>query len=129
MSLVIRGKETAIAIEEPSIINIVDTSAFRPWVSFLAHSVGKAGMMALTRQLALELAPGIRVNAVSPGYVLPPPGFTEEQVARAAEHTLLKHWGEPEDVTGAIKYLIQAEYVTGEVIVVDGGERYLHGPP
>ena len=110
-----------------AIVNIVDMAAFQPWPNFGAHAVGKAGLLALTRQLALELAPSIRVNAVAPGYILPPPHFSAEQQQRAAERTLLKRWGTPDDAADAVKYLLEAEYVTGEVIVVDGGERY--GPP
>ena len=110
--------------EGGAIVNIVDMAAYRPWPNFAAHGVGKAGLLALTRQLAMELAPSIRVNAVAPGYVLPPPYFDEEQVNRAAARTLLERWGNPEDVAGAVKYLLEAEYITGEVIVVDGGERY-----
>lgn len=114
--------------EGGSIVNIVDSSAFQPWPNFAAHGVGKAGLLALTRQLALELAPTIRVNAVSPGYVLPPPYFSTEQIAVSADRTLLERWGSPDDVAGAVKYLLEADYVTGEVIVVDGGERYHQGP-
>jgi NAD(P)-dependent dehydrogenase (short-subunit alcohol dehydrogenase family) len=110
--------------EGGSIVNIVDAAAVQPWPNFAAHGVGKAGLLALTRQLALELAPSIRVNAVSPGYVLPPPHFSMQQVEASAERTLLERWGRPEDVAGAVKYLVEANYVTGEVIVVDGGERY-----
>ena len=108
------------------IINIADLSAWQPWPNFAAHSVGKAALLALTRQLALELAPTVRVNAVAPGLILPPPDFTPAQVERSAGKTLLRRWGSPEDVTQAVLYLIEAEYVTGEVIVVDGGERFGH---
>ena len=110
--------------EGGSIVNIVDAAASQPWPNFAAHGVGKAGLLALTRQLALELAPNIRVNAVSPGYVLPPPHFSAEQVQASAERTLLQRWGAPDDVAGAVKFLLEADYVTGEVIVVDGGEQY-----
>jgi NAD(P)-dependent dehydrogenase (short-subunit alcohol dehydrogenase family) len=110
--------------EGGSVVNIVDAAATQPWPNFAAHGVGKAGMLALTRQLALELAPKIRVNAVSPGYVLAPPHFSAEQVEASAERTLLERWGKPDDVAGAVNYLLEADYVTGEVIVVDGGERY-----
>lgn len=105
------------------IINIVDLSAWRPWRNFTAHAVGKAALLALTRQLALELAPSIRVNAVAPGYVLPPPHFDAAKIERAAQRTLLKRWGSPADVAQAVRYLVEADFVTGEVIVVDGGER------
>jgi NAD(P)-dependent dehydrogenase (short-subunit alcohol dehydrogenase family) len=111
---------------EGTIINIVDLSAWEPWLHFAAHSVGKAGLLALTRQLALELAPTVRVNAVAPGPVLPPPDYDEAQVARIAQKTLLNRWGAAEDVAQAVMYLIQAEFVTGEVIIVDGGERFGH---
>jgi 3-oxoacyl-[acyl-carrier protein] reductase/pteridine reductase len=85
--------------------------------------VGKAGLLALTRQLALELAPSIRVNAVAPGLVLPPPAMNEQRRAALAERTPLKRWGDPEDVARAVRYLIEADYVTGDVMTVDGGER------
>jgi 3-oxoacyl-[acyl-carrier protein] reductase/pteridine reductase len=114
---------------EGTIVNIVDLSAWEPWPNFAAHSVGKAGLMALTRQLALELAPVVRVNAVAPGPVLPPPDYDEAQTARAAQRTLLNRWGVADDVAQAVMYLVQADYVVGEVIIVDGGERFGHRKP
>lgn len=108
------------------IINIVDLSAWEPWPGFAAHSVGKAALLALTRQLALDLAPTVRVNAVAPGPVLPPPDYSPEQIARTARKTLLHRWGSAEDVAEAVLFLIHADYITGEVITVDGGERYGH---
>jgi len=107
---------------EGVIVNIVDGILWVPWPGFTAHGVGKAGLMALTRQLALELAPAVRVNAVAPGPVLPPAYFSEEQKQRAAERTLLGRWGTPEDVAQAVVFLVGASYITGQVIVVDGGE-------
>ncbi len=109
---------------EGAIVNIIDLSAWEPWPGFTAHSVGKTALLALTRQLALELAPTIRVNAVAPGPVLPPPEYGPEQIARVARRTLLGRWGTPEDVAEAVLFLLRADYITGEVIVVDGGERY-----
>jgi 3-oxoacyl-[acyl-carrier protein] reductase/pteridine reductase len=108
------------------IVNIVDLSAWYPWPNFMAHAAGKAGLLAMTRQLALELAPTIRANAVAPGPVLPPPGYSEARVAASAQRTLLERWGSPEDVALAVKYLVEADFVTGDVITVDGGERYAH---
>jgi 3-oxoacyl-[acyl-carrier protein] reductase/pteridine reductase len=107
-----------------AIVNIVDLSAWKPWPGFTAHTVGKAALLALTRQLALELAPAVQVNAVAPGPVLPPPDYDEQQLARIAARTLKKRWGSANDVADAVMFLIQADYITGEVIVVDGGERY-----
>lgn len=109
---------------EGAIINIVDDSAWRPSRGFAAHSVGKAGLLAFTRQLALELAPNIKVNAISPGPVLPPPDYTDEQNERVAKRTLLKRWGSPQDVVDAMLYLVKSNYVTGEFITVDGGGQY-----
>jgi NAD(P)-dependent dehydrogenase (short-subunit alcohol dehydrogenase family) len=109
---------------EGVILNIVDDSAWRPSRNFAAHSVGKAGLLAFTRQLALELAPEIKVNAISPGPVLPPPDYTAEQNERAAKRTLLKRWGTPQDVVDAMLYLVKSTYVTGEFITVDGGGQY-----
>ena len=109
---------------EGVIINMVDDSAWRPSRNFAAHSVGKAGLLAFTRQLALELAPEIKVNAISPGPVLPPNDYTAEQNESVAKRTLLKRWGTPQDVVDAMLYLVKSEYVTGEFITVDGGEQY-----
>ena len=104
------------------IVNILDLAIWQPWHGFTAHSVGKAGLLAMTRQLALELAPNIRVNAVAPGYVLPPDYLSEERIAQMASGTLLNRWGTPEDVAQAVQFLVEADYITGEVIRVDGGE-------
>ena len=109
---------------EGAIVNIVDLSAWQPWPDRAAHSVGKAALLALTRQLALDLAPAVQVNAVAPGPVLPVPGSTAEGNAEIARGTLKGHWGTPEDVAEAVVYLVRAGYVTGEVLVVDGGQRF-----
>ncbi len=109
-----------------AIVNIVDLAALEPWPDFMAHSVGKAALLAMSRQLALELAPTIRVNAVAPGPVLPPPDYTEAMVARTARKTLLNRWGSAEDVAEAVLFFIKADYITGELLAVDGGERFGH---
>ncbi len=108
---------------EGAIVSIVDLSAWKPFSGYIAHSVGKAGLLALTRQLAAELAPNVSVNAVAPGPVLPPPDYGDEDIARVAARTLKKRWGVAEDVADAVRFLIEADYITGEVLVVDGGER------
>jgi 3-oxoacyl-[acyl-carrier protein] reductase/pteridine reductase len=71
----------------------------------------------------MELAPTIRVNAIAPGPILPPPGYSEKQIAAAAKRTLLGRWGAAEDVAQAVSYLVQASYVTGILLPVDGGEH------
>lgn len=106
-----------------AIVNIVDLSVWQPWPNFMAHSVGKAGLLALTKQLALELAPTIRANAVAPGAVLPPPDYSAEQIQKSAASIPLEKWGGAEAVAQAVKYLIEADFVTGDVLTVDGGER------
>ncbi len=118
-----------LAKREGAIVNIIDLSVWEAWSGFTAHAVGKTALWALTRQLALELAPAVQVNAVAPGPVLPPPGSSEDQIARSARRTLKNRWGTPEDVSDAVMFLVQADYITGEVIVVDGGERYGHHKP
>jgi NAD(P)-dependent dehydrogenase (short-subunit alcohol dehydrogenase family) len=65
----------------------------------------------------------VKVNAVSPGPVLPPPGYPDEKAERVAQGTLLKRWGTPKDVADAVLFLIESDYITGEVITVDGGEQ------
>jgi NAD(P)-dependent dehydrogenase (short-subunit alcohol dehydrogenase family) len=112
-----------LARGEGAIVNIVDLSAWKPFAGYIAHSVGKAGLLALTRQLALELAPAVSVNAVAPGPILPPPDYSEEEIARVAGRTLKGRWGAARDVANAVRFLVEADYITGEVLVVDGGER------
>jgi NAD(P)-dependent dehydrogenase (short-subunit alcohol dehydrogenase family) len=106
-----------------AIVNIVDLSALKPFPNFLPHSVAKAGLLNMTYSLAMELAPAVRVNAIAPGPVLPPPEYNEQQIAASARRTLLQRWGRPEDVARAVRYLVEADYVTGVLLPVDGGER------
>ncbi|MEZ4613898.1 MAG: SDR family oxidoreductase [Caldilineaceae bacterium] len=106
------------------IINIVDLSVWFPWPGLMAHAVGKAGLLALTQSLALELAPTIRANAIAPGLVEPPPGYSQKQIDAATRNNLLHRWSGGQAVAHAVRYLIEAEFVTGEVLTVDGGERF-----
>ena len=107
------------------IVNIADIHAERPMHGHLLYSVAKAGLVALTRGLAQEMAPQVRVNAVAPGVIVWPESadwMDEEQRRRIVAHTLLKREGEPDDIAGAVAFLIaDAPYVTGQVIAVDGG--------
>ncbi len=107
---------------EGVIVNVVDILAFKLSRNYVAHSVSKGGLKTLTEALAVALAPTVRANAVMPGPVLPPPGSTAEQIAREARRTLLKRWGSPDDVAGAVLFLVQSDYVTGHMLAVDGGE-------
>jgi pteridine reductase len=111
---------------EGAIVAILDQGAFQPWPGFLAHGVGKSALWALARSLAVALAPQVRVNGVVPGPILPPPRYRQEQIDRKAKSTLMGRWGSPQDVVDAILFLVRSNYVTGEALFVDGGERWAH---
>ena len=107
------------------IVNIVDIHAERPMQGHLLYSVAKAGLVALTRALAHEMAPQVRVNAVAPGVILWPEGegwADNDERRKIVAHTLLKREGEPDDIAKTVVFLVQdAPYITGQVIAVDGG--------
>jgi pteridine reductase len=106
-----------------AIVNIADLAAFETWRGYIPHSITKAGIVQMTRALAHALAPKIRVNAIAPGPVLLPEGWTQEQADKLIATTPLGHLGSPEDVAQAVLYLLSADYVTGETIIVDGGRH------
>ena len=103
------------------IVNMADVAGLEPWPRFTAHSVAKAGVVMLTRSLAQTLAPEITVNAIAPGTVLMPDGASDAATQRSVEKTVLQRVGSPDDVAGALRYLLEADYVTGHTLVVDGG--------
>ncbi len=109
-----------------AIIGIGDLSAFEPWPGFAGHAVGKGAVLSLTRQLALELAPTIRANAVVPGPALRPADYDDETYQRVADETLVGRWGTPEEMADAVLFLARSDYITGEVLTVDGGQRLGH---
>lgn len=107
-----------------AVVNITDIHAERPLAGYPVYCAAKAGLLGLTRALAIELAPEIRVNAVAPGPILWPDdaAFDEAERARIVDHTLLKHAGSPQDIARTVRFLFNdAPYVTGQVINVDGG--------
>lgn len=104
------------------IINIVDIHAECPLKTFPIYSMAKAGLVMMTKSLACELGPEIRVNAVAPGAILWPENLDEVAKQRIVSRTFLKRQGEPNDISKTILYLIKdADYVTGQIITVDGG--------
>lgn len=111
------------------VVNVADLSGLTPWRRFAHHSVSKAGLIHLTRAAAKELGPEIRVNAVVPGPILPPPGEDPEGDAwrRRGDRLPLRRTGDPADVGAAVVFLATNRYVTGECITVDGGEHLLTG--
>jgi len=109
------------ALRGGSAVFIADIYAERPLKGRLPYCVSKAGLVALARGLALELAPETRVNVVSPGAILPPadapPGYEEKLAAQIP----LGKWGDPADIARAVVFLADSPFITGEVLRVDGG--------
>lgn len=105
------------------IVNIVDIHAERPLRDHVVYGPAKAGLAMLTRSLAKDLSPDVRVNGVAPGAILwPEDGMTEEIQASILQQVPLARAGDPTDIAGAVLYLIRdAAYVTGQIIAVDGG--------
>jgi pteridine reductase len=116
----------ALRKAQGSIVNITDIHAERPLKSYVVYSVAKAGLVGLTRSLARELAPDVRVNAVAPGPILWPDEEVFDELARQRiiSHTPLRREGSPDDIAKAVHYLLaDAPYVTGDTINVDGGRH------
>ncbi|GAO35249.1 pteridine reductase [Sulfuricella sp. T08] len=107
------------------IVNITDIHAERPMKSYVVYSIAKAGLVALTKSLAHELGPEVRVNAVAPGPIMWPeedPTFDDQERRRIVAHTLLKREGSPDDIARAVLFLVKdAPYMTGTILPVDGG--------
>jgi pteridine reductase len=110
------------------IVNIADIHAERPLPGYALYSASKGALAALTRALAIELAPEVRVNGVAPGPIRWPENelFDEAERMRIIEHTLLRREGCPQDIARTVRFLIDdAPYITGQIIAVDGG-RSVH---
>ncbi len=120
--LLVRETADLLRAARGAVVNIVDLSALRPWTSHPHHSVSKAALLHLTRVMARRLAPEVRVNAIAPGDVLPPEHWTAPQVEAARQRVPMGRMGKPGDVVAAVRFLVRAGYVTGQVVAVDGGE-------
>ena len=117
-----QGAAPALRAARGKVVNMADLAGLEPWPGFAAHSVSKAGVVMLTKVLALSLAPDVTVNAIAPGAVLVPDEYDEEERDRLARATPLRRLGSPSDVVSALLYLLEGgDFVTGEVLVVDGG--------
>jgi pteridine reductase len=105
-----------------TIVNIADLGGLEPWPNYAAHSISKAGVIMLTKVLAMALAPAVTVNAIAPGTVLVPDDYDAEKRAFLSDTTPLQRLGTPRDAVDAMLYLVQrGDFVTGETLVVDGG--------
>ena len=113
----------ALRAARGNIINIADLAAFETWPAYVPHSLTKAAVVQMTRALARVLAPEVRVNAIAPGVVLLPEGWGEADAEHLRATTPLRRLGSPEDVAGAMLFLLDANFVTGEVLTVDGGRH------
>jgi NAD(P)-dependent dehydrogenase (short-subunit alcohol dehydrogenase family) len=125
------GRSFARAVERGVVINFLDTRLRGYDPSHVAYIMSKHLLERFTRVMALEFAPGVRVNAVAPGLILPPAGKDETYLDRLAARVPLQRHGEPEQVAAAVVFLAQSEFITGQVIYVDGGRHlaeYAYGP-
>ncbi|HWL07006.1 MAG TPA: SDR family oxidoreductase [Planctomicrobium sp.] len=109
--------------DEGTIINLVDWRGEVPPPGHAAYTIAKAGLIAQTKILAQELGPHIRVNAIAPGAILPPPEGSSEGFHRRGEGIPLQRVGSPDEIVKAVDYLLTARFVTGEILHVTGGEE------
>jgi pteridine reductase len=117
-----QGAHGVLRERRGSIVNVIDIYAEHPLRGFPIYSASKSGLAGLTRSLALELAPEVRVNGVSPGTILWPESQTGENPAAILAQLPLQRAGEPEDIATAVRFLaFEAPYVTGHILAVDGG--------
>ena len=93
----------------------------RPYTGYLPYNVAKSAVVGLTKSLAKELSPHILVNAIAPGPILRPPNLTEEENNEVLAGTLLKKWGGAEEITKGVLYLLEAYFITGHILTIDGG--------
>ncbi len=112
-----------------AIVNIIDQRVLKPTPQFMSYSLSKAGLYWLNTTLAQALGPRIRVNAVAPGPTIINARQSESDFRRQREATVLRTGAEPEDVCVAVRYLLEAEAVTGEMIAVDGGQHLIWRTP
>ena len=119
----IQGLKQKLIESKGSIINITDTNLSKGVANYSIYSAAKAGLESITKGLARELAPEIKVNAIAPGAMLEPPDvtWTEEQKSKVIESIPLKRMGSEKDIADAVKFLAHSQYITGQIIKVDGG--------
>ena len=119
----IKGLKDKLKESKGSIINITDTNLSKGVANYSIYSAAKAGLESITKGLARELAPDIKVNAIAPGAILEPPDvtWTEEQKNKVISSIPLNRMGSEKDISEAVKFLAKSNYITGQIIKVDGG--------
>jgi len=118
------GLSKVLAASQGSVVNIIDIHSDRPLKKFSIYNISKAGLKMLTKTLAKELAPNIRVNGISPGSILWPQDesqLSEKEKMMMLDRIALKRQGSPNDIARAVLFLANAKYITGQVINIDGG--------
>lgn len=105
------------------IVNIADWRGVRPGTDHVAYTLTKSGLIAMTKSLALALAPRIQVNAIAPGLILPPPGRDESYLEKKAPSIPLQRPGSAEEIVKAVLYLVRSDFATGDLVYVTGGEH------
>ena len=105
------------------IVNIADWRGVRPGPDHIAYTLTKAGLIAMTKSLALALAPNIQVNAIAPGLILPPPGQDRSYLERKAGQIPVQRVGSPEEIANTLIFLLCSDFITGDLIFVTGGEH------
>jgi NAD(P)-dependent dehydrogenase (short-subunit alcohol dehydrogenase family) len=107
------------------IIHIADTAGFRPYRNYLPYCVSKGALLSLTRALALELAPRVMVNSVSPGPIVPPPWESQKVIQNVAKKIPLQRWGGFDEIAKAVLFLCESNFATGINLIVDGGYQLI----
>jgi pteridine reductase len=113
----------ALKAAKGAVLNIADVGIFDPWRNYTPYLTTKGAVATMTTLLAKDLAPEVRVNAIAPGPVLLPDDYSEAEIKKIAKTVLLKRIGSAEDIAQAAIYLLTADYVTGVILPVDGGQR------
>lgn len=119
------SRDFARLVGKGKIINLLDTRINSYDFSHVAYILSKNALAVLTRMTALGFAPKITINAVSPGLILPPPGQDQEYLDKLVDTVPMKKHGNPKDIADAVIYLLKSDFVTGQIINVDGGRHLL----
>jgi pteridine reductase len=117
------SREFARYCQEGQIINMLDTKISKEVISYFAYAISKKALHVFTRMAARELAPGIRVNGICPGMILPSKDLSENDFKKLSHKIPIQHHGDVHDVFSAVQFLIENPFVTGDCLYVDGGEH------